>query len=129
LSRNLKKLDFDCPNPIEALAQLHVTNKGHFQNLETLRIHSKSHINTLEFDLPSTLTDLEMFGEGEEGEMELSLPLSSLPPCLTRLSRKLKRFEFSGDAKFPCISSPSAWNTSLSFLTKMIPLMRLIGMH
>jgi hypothetical protein len=83
LSRNLKSLALDCPLALDAFREFCTTHNDHFHNLEKLDIISHwTNIRCLDFKLPETLVELSI----GDHPVFLDLPLSLLPPCLTRLS-------------------------------------------
>jgi hypothetical protein len=98
LSRNLKKLKLDCASSLGVLDDFHSTHPGHFQHLQTLRLKFCSDIGTIQSDFPATLTDL---GLSNTYGASCILPLSLLPPNLTRLFLKDVNFKAAGDSRFP----------------------------
>jgi hypothetical protein len=94
LSRDLKKLELDCDQGMEALNELYELNKSHFRDLEKLSFR-RSTKNLVECHLPRT-KDLSI----SLPQLDSSLPLSILPSNLTRLYCLAGVMEI-GKSKFP----------------------------
>jgi hypothetical protein len=87
LSRNLKELILNFVPSIDSFKDLLSTNLGHFHHLEKLFLRLEGDAEEIPIEIPRTVTDLEL--RSSPGEY-LSMPLSLLPPYITRFSCTLK---------------------------------------
>jgi hypothetical protein len=94
LSRNLKSLELEVASGICSFHDLCNSHPSHFHNLKTLSFVDWSDVGLIEFEIPPTLTFLNVQA------LYLALPISQLPPALTRLKCSVNTLQ-NGDSKFP----------------------------
>jgi hypothetical protein len=98
LAPKLKKLELIFKSSIALLEQLCLVQD--FQNLETLYLSKSPNEGRINFEIPRNVTDLKISPTGLQPN-GLCLPLSLLPPRLTRLTFLRGTLDFGFSNKFP----------------------------